>query len=220
MSERKDMKNHFVLFDLDGTITDSSEGIVKSIVYALQKMGKEERDFERLRAYVGPSLKETFQKNYFPDEGDCKKAIAFYRDYYAEKGIYENKLYPGIIEVLSEIKNKGGVVALATAKPTYFAKIILKHFRIECYFDYVVGSHLRGTRTNKDEIIFEVLDQLGLPKSNDVYMIGDREYDVMGGKKHQLKTIGVSYGYGTNGELLRANPDFVVHTPSEIPECL
>jgi len=213
------MKNHFVLFDLDGTITDSSEGIVKSIVYALGKMGKEESDLERLKAYVGPSLKDTFQNNYFPNEGDCMKAISFYREYYAEKGIFENKLYSGIKNVLSEIKDKGGVVALATAKPTYFAKIILKHFGIEGYFDSVVGSHLMGTRIHKNEIIFEVLDQLGFPKSNNVYMVGDREYDVMGGKKHQLKTIGVSYGYGIEGELLRVNPDFIVQTPFQILEC-
>ena len=214
------MKNHFVLFDLDGTITDSSEGIVNSILYALRKMGKEEEDINRLTSYVGPSLKDTFQNNYFPGEEECKKAIAFYREYYATKGIFENKLYAGILDVLKTIKDSGGVVALATAKPTYFAKIILKHFGIDFYFDSIVGSHLRGTRTHKNEIIFEVLDQLGFPKSNDIYMIGDREYDVMGGKKNQLKTIGVSYGYGIEGELLRANPDFIVQTPFKILECL
>ena len=213
------MKNHFVLFDLDGTITDSSEGIVNSILYALRKMGKEEEDINRLTSYVGPSLKDTFQNNYFPGEEECKKAIAFYREYYATKGIFENKLYAGILDVLKTIKDSGGVVALATAKPTYFAKIILKHFGIDFYFDSIVGSHLRGTRTHKNEIIFEVLDQLGFPKSNDIYMIGDREYDIMGGKNHQLKTIGVSYGYGTEGELLRANPDFLVQSPSKILEC-
>ncbi len=214
------MKNHFVLFDLDGTITDSSEGIINSILYALRKMGKEEGDINRLTSFVGPSLKDTFQKNYFSREDECKKAIAFYREYYETKGIFENKLYPEILDVLKTIKDSGGVVALATAKPTYFAKIILKYFGIECYFDSVVGSHLRGTRTHKNEIIFEVLDQLGFPKSKDIYMIGDREYDVMGGRRHQLKTIGVSYGYGTEVELLRAKPDFLVQSPSKILECI
>ncbi len=213
------MKNHFVLFDLDGTITDSSEGIVNSILYALRSMGKQEDDVDRLRSYIGPSLKDTFQNNYFPAEEQCKKAIAFYREYYATKGIFENKLYSGISEVLKTIKSGGGVVALATAKPTYFAKIILQYFGVESYFDTIVGSHLKGTRTDKNEIIFEVLDQLGFPKSNDIYMIGDREYDIVGARKHDLKTIGVEYGYSIEGELSRVNPDFLVKSPSQILEC-
>ncbi|MBI35864.1 MAG: phosphoglycolate phosphatase [Flavobacteriales bacterium] len=214
------MKNHFVLFDLDGTITDSSEGIINSILYALKKMGKEESDFSRLRSYVGPSLKTTFQNHYFPLEEDSNKAIAYYREYYAKKGIYENRLYSGIYDVLKEIKGNGGIIALATAKPTYFAKIILKHFEIMGCFDVVVGSHLRGTRTQKDEIIFEVLDQLGFPDSREVFMVGDREYDIIGGKHHRLKTIGVNYGYGTEGELFKVRPDYIVKSPFEILDCI
>lgn len=210
------MKNHFVLFDLDGTVTDSSAGIVNSIQYALTKMGKEERDQDRLRSYVGPSLKDTFKNNYFPEGEEYKKAIAFYREYYAEKGIYENELYQGIGKVLDEIHNEGGKIALATAKPTYFAKIILRHFGIMEKFDTVVGSHLGGTRSTKNEIIFEVLDQLGFPDSEDIYMIGDREYDIHGGKHHGLKTIGVDYGYGPEGELASANPDYIVTSTTEI----
>lgn len=214
------MKNHFVLFDLDGTITDSSSGIINSIQYALGKMGKEERDQDRLRSYVGPSLKDTFKNNYFPEGEDYKKAIAFYREYYAEKGILENELYDGIGRVLDEIHKQGGKIALATAKPTYFAKIILRHFDIIDKFDTVVGSHLGGTRSSKNEIIFEVLDQLGFPKSEKIYMIGDREYDIHGGKHHGLQTIGVEYGYGPDGELAGAKPDYHIHRTLEILDCL
>ena len=210
------MKNHFVLFDLDGTITDSSEGIINSIQYALNKMGFHENDKEKLRSYVGPSLKQTFLSNYFPNGDRYKEAIGYYREYYKEKGIYENKLYEGVIEVLEEIKNKGGKIALSTAKPTYFAKIILKNFNINNYFDVVIGSHLGGTRTCKKEIIFETLDQLGLPDSDNIYMIGDREYDIIGGKHHNLKTIGVRYGYGPKGELEAVIPDHIINHPSEI----
>lgn len=210
------MKNHFVLFDLDGTITDSSEGIINSIQYALNEMGLHETDKDKLRSYVGPSLKQTFLTNYFPDGDQYKQAIAHYRTYYAEKGIFENQLYKNIESVLEEIKSKGGKMALATAKPTYFANIILKYFKIQDYFDVVVGSHLGGTRTDKKEIIFEALDQLGLPQSEEIYMIGDREYDIIGGKHHQLKTIGVEYGYGPQGELESIQPDHIVHQPEEI----
>ena len=213
------MKNHLVLFDLDGTITDSSKGIINSILYALDKMGKKEDDIERLRTYIGPSLKDTFQKNYFSSDKDCQQAIIFYREYYAKKGMFQNILYVGILDVLQKIKSRGGVIALATAKPSYFAKKILKHFEISDYFDSIVGSHLRGTRTNKSDIIFEVLDQLGFPESQDIYMVGDRKYDILGGKNHDLKTIGVEYGYGTYRELLKVNPDFIVQTPLQILEC-
>lgn len=214
------MKNHFVLFDLDGTITNSSEGIINSIQYALNKMGKEEKDTERLRSYVGPSLKQTFLSNYFPEGDKYKEAIAFYREYYAKQGIFENKLYEGITSVLNEIHAQGGKIALATAKPTYFAKIILRHFGIVDKFDTIVGSHLGGTRSTKNEIIFEVLDQLGLPDSEEIFMIGDREYDIHGGQHHGLKTIGVEYGYGPEGELASAKPDYLIHKTTEILDCL
>tara|TARA_Y100000739_G_C20554524_1_gene439921 strand:+ start:273 stop:917 length:645 start_codon:yes stop_codon:yes gene_type:complete len=214
------MKNHFVLFDLDGTLTDSSKGIVNSILYALDKMGVKEEDSGRLRSYVGPSLNETFRNNYFSNDKDCQQAIKLYREYYAKKGIFENTLYKDILQVLKTITDSGGVIALATAKPSYFAKIIINHFGINNYFNSIVGSHLRGTRTDKNDIIFEVLDQLGFPDSKDVYMVGDRKYDVLGGKSHGLKTIGVEYGYGTDGELLKASPDFIIQSPIQILECL
>ena len=213
------MKNHFVFFDLDGTITDSSEGIINSIQYALNKMGKEENDKEKLRSYVGPSLKQTFLTNYFPEGQEYKKAITFYREYYAKKGIFENRLYDGITDVLSEIYEKGGKIALATAKPTYFAKIILRHFEIMDKFDTIVGSHLDGTRSSKNDILYEVLDQFGFPNSDQIFMIGDREYDVFGGKFHNLKTIGAEYGYAPAGELENAKPDSISST-KEIIDCL
>ncbi|MBL56607.1 MAG: phosphoglycolate phosphatase [Flavobacteriales bacterium] len=214
------MKNHFVLFDLDGTITDSSEGIINSIRYALKKMGKEEYDQDRLRSFVGPSLKHTFLTHYFPEGEEYKKAISFYRTYYAEKGIYENKLYPGIKTVLDTIYENGGKIALATAKPTYFAKIILRYFNIMEKFEVVVGSHLSGSRTCKKEIIYEVLDQFGCPNSNHIYMIGDRENDIIGGKHHELITIGAEYGYGVSGELNSVQPDYLVNSEEEILNCL
>lgn len=213
------MKNHFVLFDLDGTITDSSDGIINSIKYALKKMGKEEHNTPLLKSYVGPSLKDTFVNNYFPKGEEYKLAIDHYREYYATKGIFENKLYQGVPEVLNSIIESGGKVALATAKPTYFAKIILRHFGIYQKFDTIVGSHLGGTRSTKKEIIFEVLDQFGFPNSQNIYMIGDRNYDINGGKQHKLKTIGVEYGYGLRNELYKAQPDFIVETPLKILDC-
>ena len=205
-----------VLFDLDGTLTNSSPGIINSIKYALNKMGIDENDEKKLTAFVGPSLFKTFSENYFSNEVDVKQAMIFYREYFAHTGIFENTLYHGVPELLEQLKSADKKIALATAKPTYFAKIILDHFNISKYFNVVIGSHLTGTRTEKKEIIHEVKDQMGLPLGENCVMIGDREYDIIGGKHHEMYTIGVSYGYAKQGELDLIQPHFIVHSPLEI----
>ncbi|MFT6746805.1 MAG: phosphoglycolate phosphatase [Glaciecola sp.] len=215
MRKHKVMSKH-ILFDLDGTLTDSSSGIINSIQFALNKMGVQEDDQKKLRAFVGPSLLSTFKNNYFSEEADQKQAIKYYREYFSTEGIYENSLYKDVIEMLDTIKEHNYKIALATAKPTYFANIILAHFNIDDYFDVVVGSHLTGTRTDKKDIIHEVKDQFGLPHPDTCTMIGDREYDILGGKHHQMNTIGVSYGYAKENEMQIVNPDHIVHCPLEI----
>lgn len=209
-----------ILFDLDGTLTDSSPGIINSIQHALTNMGIQEDDHKKLRSFVGPSLLSTFKNNYFTKEADQKQAIKYYREYFSTKGIYENSLYEGVNELLEEIRSTDRKIALATAKPTFFAHIILKHFKVDHYFDVVIGSHLSGTRTDKKEIIHEVKDQLGLPIASTCIMIGDREYDIFGGRHHDMKTIGVSYGYAKDNELLNAKPDFIAHSPLEIMDII
>ena len=205
-----------ILFDLDGTLTDSSPGIVRSIQHALVKMGLEEKDEDKLRSFVGPGLKYTFRRNYFYEEEDVEQAVKFYRSYFSTKGIFENELYEGAVDLLKSLHDDGIKIALATAKPTYFANIILKHFEIRDYFDVVVGSHLNGNRTDKREIIAEVMDQLGLPEVKQCLMVGDREYDIMGAKHHGIKTVGVNYGYGSPKELLDAGADHLIDSPSEL----
>ena len=214
------MKISHAFFDLDGTLTDSSPGIVNSIKYALEQMGITENDEQKLISFVGPSLQNTFKNNYFSKEVDHQQAIKHYRTYFASKGIFENSLYSGALELLETVKAQNVKIALATAKPTYFANIILNHFDIAAYFDVVVGSHLNGSRTDKKEIIYEAKDQLGLPKSEHCVMIGDREYDINGGKHHSMNTIGVSYGYAKENELQRADPDFIVHEPLDIASAM
>lgn len=210
----------YAIFDLDGTLTDSSPGIINSIKYALNKMGIEENDEKKLTNFVGPSLKSTFENHYFPVEKDYKQAIKYYREYFSTTGIFENSLYDDVNELLSILKGNDITIALATAKPTYFAKIILNHFDITSYFDVLVGSHLSGQRTDKKEIILEVKDQLGLPKGEQCVMIGDREYDIIGGKHHKMNTIGVKYGYAKENELKKANPDHIITNPLQIVEII
>ena len=204
-----------VLFDLDGTITDSSEGIVNSIKYALSRLGFPEEPTEKIKQFIGPPLQQTFKINYGID--DYQNAVTIYREYYAEKGIYENRLYDGIVAVLDQLKNEGYTIGLATGKPTYYSHIILKHFKIDHYFDAVVGSNMNGTRGEKPEIIRDVLAELNYDKElHEVVMIGDRKHDVHGAHHHQIKCIGVTYGYAEGDELIKAGAAHIVHHPSEL----
>ena len=137
------------LFDLDGTLTDSGEGITKSVQYALEKVGKPEPDLQKLRIFVGPPLLEQFQEYAGIDEETAGKAVAIYRERYAPVGIYENKLYPGIPKMLSGLKQRGYKLAIASSKPENFVKIVAEYFHIDSYFDEMVGSEPEGGRTNK-----------------------------------------------------------------------
>lgn len=214
------MNDHYLFFDLDGTLTDSSEGIINSILNALHEMGITEDDQEKLRGFVGPALKTTFRNNYFEKEEDVLEAVKHYRTYYASKGIFENKLYPQVKEVLNRLKDAGYQIALATAKPTYFANIILEHFEIKNCFDVVVGSHLGGTRTDKKEIIAEVLDQFGLPDPTQCVMVGDRNLDIDGANHHELNSIAVNYGYALPGELDNSAPTMYIEGFEFLEEAL
>lgn len=204
-----------VLFDLDGTITDSSEGIVNSIKYALSQLGFPDEPTEKIKQFIGPPLQQTFKINYGIE--DYQNAVKIYREYYAVKGIYENRLYEGIVDVLEQLKNNGYIIGLATGKPTYYSHIILKHFKIDHYFDAVVGSNMDGTRGEKPEIIRDVLEELKFDNTkHSVVMIGDRKHDVHGAQHHQIKCIGVTYGYAEGDELLEAGAAHIVKHPSEL----
>ena len=146
-----------ILFDLDGTLTDSGEGITKSVQYALEKVGKPEPDLQKLRIFVGPPLLEQFQEYAGIDEETARKAVEIYRERYAPVGIYENELYPGIPEMLSGLKQRGYKLAIASSKPENFVKIVAEYFHIDSYFDEMVGSEPEGRRTNKTEAGLECI---------------------------------------------------------------
>ena len=206
------MRKKYILLDLDGTITDSSEGITKSVQYALEKMGVTESNQDILKRYIGPPLNESFTKFHGLNDEDSLKAVAYYRERYAITGIYENKLFNGITELLSGLKKEGYTVALATCKPEIYVPTILKHFNIEKYFDIAVGSELEGgKRRHKDDVIEEVLSQI-MKKNNiqssdiisvkaDAIMIGDRKDDILGAKDTGIESIGLRYGFAEKDEL-------------------
>lgn len=210
------MKVKTVLFDLDGTLTDSGPGIINGVQYALEKMGRKEDDKEKLRRFIGPPLKEEFKKFCGITEEEGVNAVAFYREYYTETGIFENEVYEGIPELLKALKEKGLQIAMATSKPEKFAKIIAEHFEIASYFDFIGGSLMDGSRTKKSEVIQYVLDACGVKDRDTVLMIGDRDYDILGAKTIGVHSVGVLYGYGDREELEKAGAEFIVETAGEV----
>lgn len=206
-----------ILFDLDGTLTESGEGITKCVQYALKKLGKPEADLKKLEVFIGPPLMEQFMKYAGLDEETARRAVEYYRERYSTIGIFENRPYPGVEEMLQELKRKKYLLAVASSKPEYFVKQILDYFHLTEYFDEIVGSELNGSRTNKTEVIEETLRRLGLDKHREqVIMVGDKEHDVLGARAAGLECVAVSYGYGTEEELTAAQPLQTVSSTEEI----
>lgn len=206
-----------ILFDLDGTLTESGEGITKCVQYALEKLGKPEADLKKLEVFIGPPLMEQFMKYAGLDEETARRAVEYYRERYSTTGIFENRPYPGVEEMLQELKRKKYLLAVASSKPEYFVKQILDYFHLTEYFDEIVGSELNGSRTNKTEVIEETLRRLGLDKHREqVIMVGDKEHDVLGARAAGLECVAVSYGYGTEEEITASQPLQTVSSTEEI----
>ena len=207
----------YALFDLDGTLTDPGEGITKSVQYALAKYDIRVSDRTELFCFIGPPLHESFEVYYGFSREEALRAVDAYREYYAVKGIFENKVYEGIREALAALQASGIKICLATSKPEFYAKQILEHFDLAQYFTAVAGSNMDGTRTKKAEVVERALMLLGDPDVKDCIMIGDREHDVLGGKAQGLDALGVTFGYGSEQELVAAGANYIAHSPNEIP---
>lgn len=209
-----------VLFDLDGTLTDPKDGILNSILYALKWLGIKEGNLNRLLKFIGPPLKDSFMEYYGLEEATAVHAIEKYREYFSAKGIFENKVYPGIPELLEELSALGKTLVLATSKPTTFAQRILDHFDLASYFYFTVGSNLDGSRSRKSEVIAYALNEISLPTHFKAVMIGDRKYDIIGAKESGIDSIGVLYGYGSEQELKIENPTHVVDSVNDLKAIL
>lgn len=212
------MKYTTALFDLDGTITDSCPGILTSIRYALKKQGLDEPPEEVLRSFIGPPLKQQFQTvfNLSDEEGDSM--VAAYREYYGEKGIFENSVYCGVEETLKSLRDAGVKVLMATSKPEKYARRIADYFGFDKYFDFIGGACMDGSRTVKHEVIQYVLDMCGISgeEKERAVMIGDRRHDIEGAKLCGLHSIGVLYGYGSREELEKAGAQEIAQTPADV----
>lgn len=204
------------LFDLDGTITDSAPGIVNSVIYALKKFGIEETDREKLLQFIGPPLTESFHRFYGFTEEESWKAVEYYREYYAEKGIFECTVYEGLEDALKKIKESGRKILVATSKPEVYAKRIIEHFGLTKYFDYIAGMELDGGRGTKAQVIEYALETCKIKNRDEVLMIGDREHDVFGAENLGIDCVGVLYGFGSREELEKAGAKYVISRPEDL----
>lgn len=209
------MKYKNILFDLDGTITDSKPGIVKSVQYALRCFDIDEPDLDKLTPFVGPPLYKSFMDFYDFSEEEAKEAVECYREYYAETGLYENALYEGVDALLYKLKEKGYKIILASSKPRIYVKRVLSYFRILRYFDIVEGSELDGKHTDKAELIAHLLEKWNL-SADECVMVGDRKYDIEGAKANGMDSIAAGYGYGSIDEISTSKPTALCNTVEEL----
>lgn len=215
-----------ILFDLDGTLTDSSEGITKSIEYALNKMGISCNDRNELLKYIGPPLTVSF-RDYFEGE-DIDKAVKLYRERYSEIGWKENRVYDGVPEMLAKLKQSGKRIYMATSKPEHFAKMIAEYFDFAKYFDVICGASMDLLRYNKQQVVEYALSLAGIAlgedgrvsESSGVLMVGDRHHDVEGAGALGIGTLGVTYGFGTRDELTYCGAICVADSPQEVAELI
>lgn len=213
----------YLLFDLDGTLTDPKLGITTCAQYALRHFGIEEPDLDKLEPFIGPPLADSFREYYGFHGEQIEEAIKVFRERFSTVGLFENEIYPGIEGMLARLKAAGKKLAVASSKATVYVVRILQHFGIEKYFDVVVGSELNGIRTKKEEVVEEALRQLCQEEeveNNRIVMIGDRKFDIEGAKQFGLASVGVTFGYAAPGELEQAGADYIVNTVPELEELL
>ncbi len=208
-----------ILFDLDGTLSRSAEGITKSVQYMLEKFGIHEPDLKKLERFIGPPITQSLKDFYGFDEEKAWQGVLYYRERFETKGVFENQPYDGIEEMLKDLKEKGKILAVATSKPQPQTDIILKRYGFDTYFDCIKGPDPKSKTSTKADVISEVLRLLNSDKSHTV-MVGDKSHDVNGANANGIKSIGVLYGYGSRRELEEAGADFIVQNINELKTLL
>lgn len=193
----------YCLFDLDGTLTDPGEGITRSVAYALSFFGLEVKDRTALYPFIGPPLVDSFSTFYGFSTEQARQAVGRYREYFSRQGIFENELYPGIKELLENLKRHGVRILLASSKPELYARKILEHFQLLPFFDFVAAATMDDARSKKTDVVRYALETCGISPDRAV-MIGDRQHDIEGAKDNALESIGVLWGYGSREELSAA----------------
>lgn len=210
----------YILFDLDGTLTESAPGIINSLKYALERLGVTDYDRAILDKFIGPPLAVSFEK-FFGFKGEkCNNAIKIYREYFSEKGLFENSVYPGVEIMLSRLKSAGIKLAVATSKPEVFARRILDRFGLSGYFEVICGIPLDNEKMTKAQVIDRAIAELNAADKQAVLMVGDRDYDVAGAHQNGIECMGVIYGYGSRSELESAGAEYIADSAEEAAELM
>ncbi|SHJ22635.1 phosphoglycolate phosphatase [Parasporobacterium paucivorans DSM 15970] len=218
--EEEPMKYEYLLFDLDGTLTDSGKGITNSVAYALDKFQINVTDKAELNRFVGPPLVDAFMEYYSFSLEEARLATKYYREYFTRKGMFENTVYDGVEEMLHKLKESGRHLLVATSKPEPFSVKILEYFKLSAFFDVIAGSTLYETRVNKAEVIAYALSSAGITEKEKTVMIGDRKHDIIGARKNGIDSIGVLYGYGCREEFEAENVSYIVETVAKLYELI
>ena len=205
-----------IIFDLDGTLSDPKEGIYNGIRFALNQLNQQIPPESDFASFVGPPLRVVFAKLITPNSDDhIEKAVSLYRQNYGQSGLKQHILYEGVPEMLQNLENAGYNLFVATSKPIPFAGPILDQLGIKSYFKGIYGSDLNGKNDNKADLIADLLNNENLRPEHSI-MIGDREHDIIGAKKNDMTALGVTYGYGSESELVEAGADMVLNRPKEV----
>ncbi|MBQ7907144.1 MAG: HAD hydrolase-like protein [Clostridia bacterium] len=212
---KQNLRYKVALFDMDGTLVNTFEGVKNSLIYAFEKLGDPVQD--NLQRFIGPPLTQSFKEFCGYDEEKMNLAIEYYREYYAKQGIDECQLYDGIKELLRDLKNAGVKIYLATSKPDIFAHRLAHNFEISPYFDYFAcASADEKTRTTKEQVMALAMEQLEGYDKKDIVMIGDRHFDINGAKAFGISSIGVTFGFGSEEELRETGATHIAHNTEEI----
>lgn len=212
------MSWEYILFDLDGTLTEPKIGITKSFQYALQSLGIKEENLDNLEKVIGPPLLDSFMDFYNLTEDQAWAGVAKYRERFEDVGWKENKVFEGIIPMMEALEGKK--LAIASSKPVVFVKKICDYFGMSPYLDVIVGSELDGTNGQKIDIIRIACEKLGVKGKEKVIMVGDRKFDVEGAHEFGIQAVGVNYGYAQKNELSDAGADYIVNTVEELQDIL
>lgn len=213
---------HFthIIFDLDGTLADPREGIRNSIKYALSKMKKGEFSEDLLERFIGPSLQWGFSNIFGMNEKDTDLAVKYFREYFGEKGLYENEPYPGIHELMESLQSSGKKMYIASSKLEKYVHRIIEHFEFEKYITMIKGADYSGLNASKQELIYDIMAIRQIDHSKEIVMVGDTIYDINGGKHNKISTIAVGYGFGIKEELLAVEPDYYAESVEELSKIL
>jgi phosphoglycolate phosphatase len=206
-----------VLFDLDGTLTDAAPGIVNGMRIVFDRFNIEQPDETTMRSYLGPPLAVTWREHYSFTDEQITQALAIYREYYHDVGMFQNEVFEGIPELLQQLNNNDVILATATSKPDFSATRIIEHFGLRDHFAFIGAANLEGTRDSKALVVEYTLEQLKANSTtHHILMVGDRHHDVQGAREHGIQTIGVLWGYGDADELTEAGAIALVHNPQNL----